>query len=258
MQHEGGMDKVEWLTLGFHEPLDVAVMKLSGERDVTERCLCHRQHLLGEVHADERAQRQRPEYRGHLRHVAAAQITGPAGVGKAMLVRAVCAGRRLVELDGPNVGALAAQDRSERPETVFKALAALSAAGDPEYVLIHDAARPLTPPATTRRVVDALRAGSRAVIPVLPVSDTIKAVDANGAVLGTPERSGLRAVQTPQGFETALLRRAYELATDLAVTDDASLVERMGIAVQTVPGDPMAFKITTPLDLRLARAVLET
>lgn len=146
---------------------------------------------------------------------------------------------------------------SERPETVFKALAALSAEFEPEFVLIHDAARPLTPPATTRRVVDALRAGSRAVIPVLPVSDTIKAVDANDAVLGTPERSGLRAVQTPQGFETALLRRAYERATDLSVTDDASLVERMGIPVQTVPGDPMAFKITTPLDLLLARAVLE-
>lgn len=147
---------------------------------------------------------------------------------------------------------------SERPDTVVKALAELLAAGDPEYVLIHDAARPLTPPAATRRVVEALRAGSRAVIPVLPVADTIKAVDANGAVLGTPERSGLRAVQTPQGFETALLRRAYECATDLAVTDDASLVERMGVPVQTVPGDPMAFKITTPLDLRLARAVLET
>lgn len=177
---------------------------------------------------------------------------------------------------------------SERPETVLKALSALSVArdsqpcdpepcdsepcesepcdsqacdpkaGDPRYVLVHDAARPLTPPVVIRRVIDALRAGSRAVIPVLPVSDTIKAVDANGAVLGTPERSGLRAVQTPQGFETALLRQAYERATDFAVTDDASLVERAGIPVQTVAGDPLAFKITTPLDLRLARAVLET
>lgn len=167
---------------------------------------------------------------------------------------------------------------SERPETVLKALSALPVgrelqpgelqpgeppsgeplAMNPQYVLVHDAARPLTPPAVIRRVIDALRAGSRAVIPVLPVSDTIKAVDASGTVLSTPERSGLRAVQTPQGFETALLRQVYERATDLAVTDDASLVERAGIPVRTVPGDPMAFKITTPLDLRLARAVLET
>lgn len=171
----------------------------------------------------------------------------------------------------------------ERPETVLKALSALPVgrelqpgeppsgefqpgeppsgeplAMNPQYVLVHDAARPLTPPAVIRRVIDALRAGSRAVIPVLPVSDTIKAVDASGTVLSTPERSGLRAVQTPQGFETALLRQVYERATDLAVTDDASLVERAGIPVRTVPGDPMAFKITTPLDLRLARAVLET
>lgn len=167
---------------------------------------------------------------------------------------------------------------AERPETVLKALSALSIAGafspgasspgasspgepqaeDPQFVLVHDAARPLTPPAVIRRVLDALRAGSRAVIPVLPMSDTIKAVDAGGTVLGTPERSGLRAVQTPQGFETALLRQAYEQAIDLAVTDDASLVERTGIPVRTVPGDPLAFKITTPLDLRLARSVLET
>jgi len=144
---------------------------------------------------------------------------------------------------------------SERPQTVLNALAALAAV-DPEYVLIHDAARPLTPPTAIQRVIDALRAGSRAVIPVLPVSDTIKAVDANGVVLGTPERSGLRAVQTPQGFETGLLRRAYERASDLEVTDDASLLERMGVPVQTVAGDPLAFKITTPLDLQLARAVL--
>ncbi len=142
---------------------------------------------------------------------------------------------------------------AERPESVLRAL---SAVGDAEHVLIHDSARPLTPGAAVQRVVAALLEGHRAVIPVLPVSDTIKAVDANGVVLGTPERSGLRAVQTPQGFETELLRRAYERAADLEVTDDASLVERLGIPVHTVAGDPLAFKITTPLDLQLARAVL--
>ena len=123
---------------------------------------------------------------------------------------------------------------------------------------MHDAARPLTPVEQIQRVVAALRDGLRAVIPVLPVTDTVKAVDANGVVLGTPERSGLRAVQTPQGFETALLRRAYERSGGATVTDDASLVEYLGTPVHTVDGDTMAFKITTPLDLQLARALLGT
>ncbi|MGV0993496.1 MAG: 2-C-methyl-D-erythritol 4-phosphate cytidylyltransferase [Mycobacterium sp.] len=142
---------------------------------------------------------------------------------------------------------------AERPDSVRLALAAV---GEPDFVVVHDAARPLTPPDQIRRVVAALNEGLRAVIPVLPVADTIKAVDANGAVLGTPERSGLRAVQTPQGFETALLRRAYQLTA--SVTDDASLVESLGVPVHTVAGDPLAFKVTTPLDLQLARAVLDS
>ncbi|MGY4709711.1 2-C-methyl-D-erythritol 4-phosphate cytidylyltransferase [Mycolicibacterium sp. CBM1] len=143
----------------------------------------------------------------------------------------------------------------ERPETVRRALDAI---GDPQFVLVHDAARPLTPVEQIQRVVAALREGLRAVIPVLPVTDTIKAVDANGVVLGTPERSGLRAVQTPQGFESTLLRRAYERTSGATVTDDASLVEHLGTPVHTVAGDTLAFKITTPLDLQLARALLAT
>jgi len=135
---------------------------------------------------------------------------------------------------------------------------ALDHVGDPDFVVIHDAARPLTPVDQIRRVVAALAEGLRAVVPVVPVVDTIKAVDANGVVLGTPERSGLRAVQTPQGFATDLLRMAYQRAGSVAVTDDASLVENLGTPVHTVAGDPLAFKVTTPLDLRLARAVLES
>jgi 2-C-methyl-D-erythritol 4-phosphate cytidylyltransferase len=88
------------------------------------------------------------------------------------------------------------------------------------------------------------------------LTDTVKAVDANGVVLGTPERAGLRAVQTPQGFATDLLLRAYQRAGTTSFTDDASLVENIGAQVQVVDGDPMAFKITTPLDLLLAEAVL--
>lgn len=142
------------------------------------------------------------------------------------------------------------------PERLDSVRLALAAVGDPDFVLVHDAARPLTPGDQIRRVVAALSEGQRAVIPVLSVIDTIKAVDANGVVLGTPERSGLRAVQTPQGFETAVLRRAYDRAT--AATDDAALVETLGVPVHTVAGDALAFKVTTPLDLLLAEAVVRS
>ena len=144
---------------------------------------------------------------------------------------------------------------TERGDSVRRALAVV---GDAGFILVHDAARPLTPLDQIRRVVAALRDGMRAVIPVLPVVDTIKAVDANGVVLGTPERAGLRAVQTPQGFEAALLRRAYQQSGGLTVTDDASMVENLGVPVHTVAGDALAFKITTALDLRLAQAVLNS
>jgi 2-C-methyl-D-erythritol 4-phosphate cytidylyltransferase len=143
---------------------------------------------------------------------------------------------------------------SHRIESVRRALGALS--GTAEFVLVHDAARALTPPGLIVRVVEALRAGNAAVVPALPVSDTIKAVDANGVVLGTPERAGLRTVQTPQGFATDLLVRAYQRAGNAEFTDDASLVEHLGGQVQVVEGDPLAFKITTPLDLLLAQAVV--
>lgn len=146
---------------------------------------------------------------------------------------------------------------ADRTESVRLALAAL--AGKSDFVLVHDAARAFTPPAVIVRVVEALRAGHRAVVPALPLHDTIKAVDANGVVLGTPQRAGLRAVQTPQGFATELLLRAYRAAGDLDAsdfTDDASLVERIGGQVQVVAGDPLAFKITTPLDLLLAQAIV--
>ncbi|NLG56325.1 MAG: 2-C-methyl-D-erythritol 4-phosphate cytidylyltransferase [Rhodococcus sp.] len=140
---------------------------------------------------------------------------------------------------------------AERTDSVR---AGLAAAGDAEFVLVHDAARALTPSALIADVVAALRAGASAVIPVLPVVDTIKSVDA-GQVTGTPDRSGLRAVQTPQGFTADVLSRAYAAATEIA-TDDAGLVERVGETVTCIDGDPLAFKITTPHDLLLARALL--
>ena len=149
---------------------------------------------------------------------------------------------------------------ANRGESVVRALAALADAEEPNFVLVHDAARALTPSGLVVRVVEALRAGHSAVVPALPLSDTVKAVDANGVVLGTPERAGLRAVQTPQGFATELLLRAYQRAgeaTGVDFTDDASLVEHIGGQVQVVDGDPLAFKITTPWDILLAKAIVK-
>lgn len=144
---------------------------------------------------------------------------------------------------------------AQRPHSVRAGLdAALAAAPSARYVVVHDAARALTPPQLVRDVVTALRAGADAVVPVLPVVDTIKTVDTDGLVTGTPDRSTLRAVQTPQGFRVQVLREAH--AAGAVATDDAGLVERTGSAVHTIAGDPLAFKITTALDLRLARMLL--
>jgi len=149
---------------------------------------------------------------------------------------------------------------ANRGESVSRALAAVADGQPANFVLVHDAARPLTPPGLVVRVVEALHAGHSAVVPALPLSDTIKAVDANGVVLGTPERAGLRAVQTPQGFATELLLRAYQRAgevTGVDFTDDASMVEHIGGQVQVVDGDPLAFKITTQWDILLAQSLVK-
>lgn len=157
------------------------------------------------------------------------------------------------------------QVRSEFPEVTVVAggsrrsdsvKAALSAApSDSEVVLVHDAARCLTPASLFADVVDAVRSGASAVVPTLPVADTIKSVDSTGLVTGTVDRASLRAVQTPQGFDYATLTAAYA-AAETDFTDDAGLVESQGIAVQTIPGDPLAFKITTAWDLNLATWLL--
>lgn len=128
---------------------------------------------------------------------------------------------------------------------------------DVEIVLVHDAARALTPPAVFRRVAEAVHGGAPAVIPVVAVADTIKIVR-SGTVESTPDRSGLRAVQTPQGFAASALRSAHAgvAAANPGITDDAMLMEALGVPVQVVDGDPLAFKVTTPLDLAVAEAVL--
>jgi 2-C-methyl-D-erythritol 4-phosphate cytidylyltransferase len=140
------------------------------------------------------------------------------------------------------------------------------ARADVDTVVVHDAARPLAPSALIRRVVETVKAGHQAVIPALTVTDTIKIVeprdaDALGAlpagvdrVASTPPRSLLRAVQTPQAFDRALLVRAHAAGAArarteaTAATDDASLVEALGEDVFVVEGDDLAMKVTTARD----------
>jgi len=126
---------------------------------------------------------------------------------------------------------------------------------DVEFVLVHDAARPLVPANVISDVIKELAGGSQAVIPVLPVVDTIKRVDNNGGVVETVDRNSLRRVQTPQGFTKALLAEAFADPTHVA-TDEAGLVESLGVTIRTVTGSERAFKITTPDDVALALSLL--
>lgn len=148
---------------------------------------------------------------------------------------------------GPGIDVVAGG--SSRQASVQTGLVRLPAGVD--VVLVHDAARPLAPPSLVVAVAEAVRAGHQAVVPGVPVADTVRQVD--GPVV---DRSTLVAVQTPQGFARCLLDRAHVEVADGAATDDAGLVERLGAHVRVVPGHEEAFKVTRPLDLVLAEAVL--
>ena len=173
----------------------------------------------------------------------------------------------LAGLAGAGVGirVVAGSSASRQASVALGLRAALEDCPRAGVVLVHDAARALTPPEVVRRVVAAVRAGHDAVVPALAVTDTVKEIAPAGPagsgveiVVGTPDRSRLRAVQTPQGFAVAALVRAHELGAArgaheaLAASDDAGLVEAAGGRVVVVEGDPLALKVTTPLDLALA------
>ena len=158
--------------------------------------------------------------------------------------------------------------RSRQASVALGLAVALAAVPRADVVIVHDAARALTPPAVTQRVVAAVRAGNEAVVPALPVTDTVKEVEARRAgepepVVGTPRRDRLRAVQTPQGFSTPVLVAAHRAGAEragdeaLAASDDAGLVEACGGSVVVVAGDERAMKVTTPMDLALAELLLE-
>lgn len=160
--------------------------------------------------------------------------------------------------------ALVAAGGATRQESVLAGLRVLD--DDVDVVLVHDAARAFTPPAVFDAVALAVRSGHTAVVPAVPLHDTVRAIAATGAARADSggstlvDRSTLRAVQTPQGFARAVLDEAHQVRRSpagppAAVTDDATLVERLGHAVHLVEGSPESFKVTAPLDLLLATAL---
>ncbi len=142
-----------------------------------------------------------------------------------------------------------------RGESVLHGLAVIPDRVD--VVLIHDAARPLVTASVVARVLEAAASGVGAVA-ALPVQDTLKRVTGDRVVTSTLDRAGVWAVQTPQGFPRQVISEAYRSATelDLTATDDAGLVERVGVRVVVVRGDVHNIKITTPGDLALAETII--
>lgn len=209
-----------------------------------------------------------------LVHAVRSMIAGvrAAGAEPALVVTApadaVDRVRRLVDAAADGCALAVVAGGASRQASVAAALAqAERLAPAAEHVLVHDAARPTVPVDVVGRVLDALREGRGAVVPAVPVADTVKRVrPAAGQaepVVETVPRAELRAVQTPQGFDAALLRRAHAAAAghaddeQVAASDDAGLVERLGGEVWCVPGDARAAKITTERDLAIAELLLE-
>jgi 2-C-methyl-D-erythritol 4-phosphate cytidylyltransferase len=148
------------------------------------------------------------------------------------------------------------QGGASRQASVALGLAALPA--EAEHVLIHDGARCLVAAELFDRCAEALVASGEALIAAIPVVDTIKQVDADGLIRHTPPRANLWAAQTPQGFPLQALRQAHRQACECGweVTDDAALFERLGLPVRVLEGSSSNLKVTTPLDLEIAAALL--
>jgi len=143
-----------------------------------------------------------------------------------------------------------------RQDSVYNGLKAIEN-GEGAIVLIHDGVRPFV----SGQLIAACISGARhwrACIPAVEVTDTIKQVDDSGIIRGTWPRETLRSIQTPQGFDLKLIKDAHQVALQKGwhVTDDASLVERLGYDVHTIAGDLRNIKITTPDDLQRAEWIL--
>jgi 2-C-methyl-D-erythritol 4-phosphate cytidylyltransferase len=144
---------------------------------------------------------------------------------------------------------------STRQESVYNGLQGLPE--DAQNVLIHDGARCLATPELFDRCGEALGT-CQGFIAAIPVKDTIKIVDDQGLILDTPDRSGLWAAQTPQGFNVNLLKQCHEKGKNLGweVTDDAALLEKCQLPVKIVQGEETNLKVTTPVDLAIAEFIL--
>lgn len=178
------------------------------------------------------------------------------GVGRVVVVAPASHLGEFHDLLQPDDARLAiVEGGAERQDSVRLGLEAID---DAPHILVHDAARPLVPATVVEAVIDALRAGAGAVIPVVPVVDSIRRTTDDGSVV--VDRAPLRAVQTPQGFDGALLRKAHAHAESegLSLTDDASACEALGVAITLVPGHREALKITEPFDLVVAEAIVES
>jgi 2-C-methyl-D-erythritol 4-phosphate cytidylyltransferase len=182
-----------------------------------------------------------------LEHACERLFTHP-GISACVVVAPADWVQRAAELTGRTVVAGGAT----RQQSVDAGLRALGS--EPDVILVHDAARPFAPPEVTDRVLAAL-ADADAAVPGLPVSDTVKRVDALGTVLTTIDRSELVAVQTPQGFRRTALIAAHAQGEGAGATDDAALIEAVGGRVVVVRGDERSHKITVPLDLALAEVL---
>ena len=171
--------------------------------------------------------------------------------GVAQVVVTVPAGARDAFAAAVPDDVLLVEGGASRTASVRAGLAAVDAAAD--AVLVHDAARPLTPPDVVARVLAALAGGAPAVVPVLPVVDTTVVIGPDGLITGAVPREQIRRVQTPQGFSRTTLVEAYRrLPPSAELTDDAAVVHTAGVRVATVPGDERAAKITVAHDLALA------
>lgn len=162
--------------------------------------------------------------------------------------------RVLLDEPGPATEIVIVAGGETRQESVSLALLALP--NHIEVVLVHDAARPLVPAELVAAVATAVHAGNPAVVPGMQLVDTIKRVDDEGHVVVTVDRDVLRAIQTPQGFNRRLLESAHAAADGGLATDDAGLVEMVGERVLVIPGHEEGFKVTRPIDLVLAEALL--
>ncbi len=180
-------------------------------------------------------------------------LAGVAGMRTPVEVVVVAPESHLAAARAAAPGATVVPGGPTRQDSVARGLAALSA--PVRIVLVHDAARALTPSALFDRVVEAVREHGEGVVPGLAVADSLKRVAPDGAIDGTVDRTGLAAAQTPQGFPRGVLERAYA-AAERVETDDAALVAAIGHPVRLVPGEALAFKITTPVDLSRATEIL--